>query len=543
MITMKFNKAFYLIALTTFVFGFSEKTFAQTIQTYNGVFEKGKATYQYYENDKADRIYQGSFKYIGDVYTFLGQFKENKRNGKWKITAVNKNFVVDKQKTQANTTINLLYRNGLLDSICTFSQSMKYYNPKTKKLGTKAEKIVSTASFKASKFAGKISYERIFLTKKSISGQFNDAGYIDGTWTIKTAKEVEEIKYKNGLEYARVLKDITTGDKKVFYDSSAFIDQFWKAYDYKNQLAIVNGKMYFLDTFDVSNEAVTPWRSEQLATTANGNVPNPFFNYKKGQLAPLALEVKIIECDMKTDCYKVYMEKKAAENLKAQQAKEEEERLAQAEALRIQEELRIEREKERIREEERIKRENLSKTIEAASSLEQDKKYKQALANYLEANSVESSPELQQKIAGIQKEIARIDSLHSLKRTTYLDLKVKSQTAFEQVSSNYSTLTQKKKVYGKNYMMCIDVLKGNFQPKLEALSGSGMPTMEQLEAWTDADQKELESLQQLQKDHTEIAAFQAAVSEALTKNNKAKLRVLNSSLNPKVIIHDLINFK
>src|SRR5579863_6751072 len=57
----------------------------RAIKTYTGPFENGTATYQYYENEKLERIYQGNFSYKQPGVIVTGKFKNNKREGTWKF--------------------------------------------------------------------------------------------------------------------------------------------------------------------------------------------------------------------------------------------------------------------------------------------------------------------------------------------------------------------------------------------------------------------------------------------------------------------------
>ena len=40
---------------------------SQTLKTFQGAYENGNATYQYYENENFERFFQGSFKYKGSI--------------------------------------------------------------------------------------------------------------------------------------------------------------------------------------------------------------------------------------------------------------------------------------------------------------------------------------------------------------------------------------------------------------------------------------------------------------------------------------------
>ncbi len=528
----------FLIAIL-FIFNFS----AQTLKTYTGVFENGKAVYQYYENEKADRIYEGSFSYITKTYSVLGQFKENKRTGKWKISATNKFILKGKEKLGVNTLISGSYVNGNMEGVWTFSNSTKTYNPKTKKASPKAEKVFSNAIFKDNHFVGIFIFEKILVTKTVITGQFNDAGFVDGVWSVKSPKIIEEIKYKNGLEYSKIVKDITTGDKIISYDSSAFQEQFWKMYNFETKMAKMNDKIYFLDTIESQNQAITLWNSDIYAVEKFGTIINPLYHYKRGQNAPHAYEIKIVACDNNTDCYKQFMQQKNAELERIQQAQ-----IAEAEKLRVEaaekeELLRIEKENEVKKELERVKVETITLTVKSAEQLTEQKNYKEAILAYQKANELQFSEEVGMRIIEAQKQIHRIDSLHEMKEKIYTKMNQTATDAFSKTAELQIPLKNKKKVYASNYILCTDYLKINFNTKKDLLTKVMEENGQNKDIWTELDEKSVEQINEMQILADEVSKFQEAVLDATTKNNKAKLRVLNSSINPKTIVSDMINFK
>lgn len=516
---------------------------AQTTQTYNGPFGTGKAVYQYYENSQSDRVYNGTFSYKGDLFTYTGLFRENNRQGLWKITALNKVYANDKKvKLQHNATVVGAYKAGMMDSIWVYTNTLKFFNPKTKKPGTKVDKIVSKAQFKNNHFVGAVSYERITPAgKQNLSGQFDEAGFPDGIWTIKSTREVEEIKFKNGMKISHFLKDLTTGEKKLNTDSTAFIEQFWANYDATAKMATVNQKMFFLDTVNLAMEALSIWTNSSLEVKDFGAVRNALYDFKKGQGAVSVYRVQIISCDANTDCYKRYQERKAAdaERQKVLQAAEEERR--RQEILGQEEEMRKEKERQ-LAEQHKME---LAALIQNADDLFNRKKYREAAVVYQQANNKETSVHVTNRIAEINSLVAEIDKLHEYRSSLYDEI----QNSLGPLSSNAkkleADLKAKKKVYATNFVMCMDHLMASVQPKVEQLEmvNDVKTNPELLNSWTETDKEVLLKLEELKKEVVEITNFQNAVSMALSTGNKAHIRVLNSSLNPKIIIHDMINFK
>ncbi len=512
---------------------------AQTLQTYNGVFENGKAVYQYYENDKADRIYEGTFSYISKIYTIKGFFKQDKRDGIWKTTALNKVYSNEMGKIQLNTAVTGKYTLGNMDGLWTFSNATKTFNKKTKKYNPKAEKVVASANFKDNHFIGKFAYDKTLISKTKSSGQFDDNGLAEGVWLTTYPKTVEELKFKNGVLYSKLVKDITTGEKIIYYDSLAFQEQFWNAYDPIKKSATVDGKMYLIDTVEISSPAISVWQSDLFAVENFGNIINPLYYYSKRKSIPHAYQLKIISCDNNTDCYTNYLKQKNEEIERI--AKEE---LIKSEQLRLEalekEELaRIEREKE----EERIRLENIANTIIFADKLQADKKYKEAIEAYKKANELQYTDANTLKILKIQQELQRIDSLHTTKNFLLNEVKNKANAEFARTSDMQIPLKNKKKVYASNYLLAIDYLKLNYNAKLDSYAKMNETYVENLELWNEQDENNLSFIKELHTQVHEIEKFQNAVFDALSSNNKTKLRVLNSSINPKMIVNDMINFK
>jgi hypothetical protein len=508
---------------------------SQTLQTYNGVFENGKAVYQYYENETADRIYEGSFKYNSKIYTIIGFFKANKREGAWKITALNKVYSNEMGKVQLNTLVTGKYSSGNMDGLWNFSNSSKVFNKKTKKYNSKAEKIVASANFKDNHFVGKFTYDKTYLNKTKTTGQFDENGIAEGIWVTNYPKTVEEVKFNKGFAYSKLIKDITTGEKILFYDSLAFQEQFLAAYDSSKKMAMIDGKMYIVDTVEILNPALSVWQSDLYQVEGFGNIINPMYYYRKGKNVPHAYQLKIISCENNSDCHTNYLRQK----------NEEIERLAKEEYL-LAEKLREETEEkeelariEREKEEQRIRKENVINLVVLGDKLYQEKNYKNAILNFMKANEMIFSDEVTDKIVESQNQIQKIDSLHLLKNQLNNELRNRANESFAKTSSLELPLKNKKKIYAKNYILCVDYLKLNYNKTSESYK-----EMESnLDYWTEQDEQNLIVLYQLKTQVKEIEDFQNSVFDAVSNNNKEKLRMLNSSINPKSIINDFLNYK
>lgn len=71
-----------IINALTIIF-FSNFSLSQEIKTYNGNFKGGTAKFEYFETEKLERIYQGKFEYNSNKYKSKGRYLNNKRDSIW----------------------------------------------------------------------------------------------------------------------------------------------------------------------------------------------------------------------------------------------------------------------------------------------------------------------------------------------------------------------------------------------------------------------------------------------------------------------------
>lgn len=523
--------------ITFFSLLFAISLNAQEIKTYSGVFESGKATYQYYENEKADRFYSGSFSYVGNPYTVNGKFYENLPVGKWKISALNKIYKNDKNRIQLTTSISGNYKSGNLDSTWNYSNSIKTYNPKTKKFNPKAQKIVGKAMFKDKHFIGSISLQFTSATTENITGQFDENGYPTGSWIKKSKLQTEEWRFENGVMIFHMIKNNATGDKLLEEDKATYYKEIWANYDPKKNLSVVGDKLYFLDTLEFHNEALDIWQHNVLTLEGFGQYINPFLFYQRNMQTPTSYTLIFIECDGKSDCYANYIKLKNVE-LEAQKQKEfEEAEKLRLEALAKEEQERIERQKEI----ERKRLEKIALAEKSADKLMKEKKYKAAYKQYIDINSEQFSDKRLQKIRQCEAEINRIDSLHFDLTNKFTFLKNHVEPSFKVAYSYDSIVRTKRKTYATNYIKCIDYLKSQFMSSYRTFSIE--QTQEELEKWDQKDEQLLVEIEKMVKELELVDSFAKAVQDAIINKQKARLRILNSSLNPKVIIEDFMAYK
>jgi len=213
--------------------------YAQSIKTYTGNYSEaetsGQVTYQYYENDNYERIYNGDFKFTtgnpdGSKLTnqlykeVTGKFKENWKDGLWSY----------KWK---NEDITGYFKMGLPNGEWIFNE----YDFRTNKFVN-----VQKATYKDGKLSGAFYFKGnlVYSSSAETNGVINDEGYLDGNWTIKWGYVEDIRKYKNGILYFRLVRDTETGFVAYKVDSTNFINEIFTNLDKENMTSNVGNTKY-----------------------------------------------------------------------------------------------------------------------------------------------------------------------------------------------------------------------------------------------------------------------------------------------------------
>lgn len=181
----------------------------QTLKTYSGVYEGGKATYTYYEDENGERVKHGKFSYsnvnkgIGvgggmsvsyaTTISASGNYKDGLKDGKWTY----------KNKTAGGGVV-----------FSDFSVIVNYVDGRME--GTLTNKG-TTFQMKNNRITGQV--RKVKKTQNedwTMSGQFDEDGFPDGTWT-KNYKSygnlyVDIEKYVHGILVAKQTKNESTGE-------------------------------------------------------------------------------------------------------------------------------------------------------------------------------------------------------------------------------------------------------------------------------------------------------------------------------------------
>jgi formylglycine-generating enzyme required for sulfatase activity len=223
--------------------------FSQTIKLYQGTFESGTATYQYYENENYERIFQGSFKYKGTVVddlkgkinlTVTGQYNLDKKDGAWTY------ILYDPWVKGTTEIVTGAYSNGMMEG---------EWNSVTTVNATKKIIKKTAAQFKMNKLIGELKFDYTAFSFKeyssiSLKGNFNDSGLFNGAWLTDYTQgniQYEEIrKYKNGVLCLLLHKRLSDGAILEKMDSTDFVTRFFENYDSVKQVSIVKNQKYVL---------------------------------------------------------------------------------------------------------------------------------------------------------------------------------------------------------------------------------------------------------------------------------------------------------
>lgn len=345
--------------------------FGQTPKTYSGNFNsknfKGTSTYSYYEEGE-QRIFSGPFSFkssTGNV-SIVGNYKQSLKNGNWKIVLTNvlNSDLFFKSTITANVSGSFL--NGNLNGqwsldrtkLISFANNgiSNYYQQQLNGLSylfdgktvdfNKTTKVSETskANFKDNHFDGQFTHS-VNNGKSTISGQFDENGYLNGIWTVNYYSEgilhFLTKTYQNGVLLTTKEKDNSTGVTKTLYDQSFETTEFFQNYNKEENSSLINGKYYKLVDGNSSNnndkflnDALSIWYNSSSLSNSSYN-----FEIEIGTNKLLVYPVKKIEYDeAKTEKYEEELEQKKEEQEQLEETKKQQEEELKREKQRIQRE-------------------------------------------------------------------------------------------------------------------------------------------------------------------------------------------------------------
>ena len=219
----------------------------QTLKTYSGLYEGGKATYTYYEDENGERVKHGKFSFSkGDkgigvgggmsisyatTISASGNYKNGVKDGKWTY----KNKTVGGGIVFADFSVVVNYVDGKMDG--TLTNEGIIFQMKNNRITGQVKKIEKTQN-----------------EDWTISGQFDEEGFPDGIWT-KNYKSygnlyVDTEKYVHGLLVAKQTKNESTGEITRYEFKGVDPQEYLAAYKQGKDSTIVGNlicqeKIYF----------------------------------------------------------------------------------------------------------------------------------------------------------------------------------------------------------------------------------------------------------------------------------------------------------
>jgi hypothetical protein len=186
------------------------------------------------------------------------------------------------------------------------------------------------------------------------------------------------------------------------------------------------------------------------------------------------------------------------------------------------------------------RKEKFDVAVKSGNTFFEAKKYKQALAEYNSANAIQFSNDVSAMINATQSQISRIDSLQKLRMETYSYLKTKNETIATEMESLKVSLADKKKVYGENYVLCMNFLNSKFPSYFSSVNTmfltKKMTGLKTEDTWNETDQAALDLLTKFKEEFKSYEKFHNAVKTAFETQNKDQLKLLKSSDDPNEII-------
>ena len=198
-----------IIISTVLVMLTAHVSVGQTLKTYSGLYEGGKATYTYYEDENGERVKHGKFAYnkanegIGvgggmniaysTATSASGNYKNGIKDGKWTY----KDKTAGGGVTFADFSVVINYVNGRMEG--TLNNAGELFQMKNNRITGQVKRIKKTRN-----------------ENWTLSGQFDDDGFPDGTWT-KSYQSYGNLytdteKYVHGLLIAKQTKNESTGE-------------------------------------------------------------------------------------------------------------------------------------------------------------------------------------------------------------------------------------------------------------------------------------------------------------------------------------------
>jgi hypothetical protein len=173
----------------------TQNSIAQTLKTFSGSFDDGKATYTYYLDEYGNKVKHGNFTYSESItieratasVKISGFFSDGKRNGKWTFETVGKGSYTKnvlgtyvKYNLNVSQNIRVNYKNGILNGEFYFRAIQNDYIPDLGQYGHVKADITSQFFFEDGAVKGKFTIlDKDKDEPQNMSGTILN-GYFDG---------------------------------------------------------------------------------------------------------------------------------------------------------------------------------------------------------------------------------------------------------------------------------------------------------------------------------------------------------------------------
>ncbi|UPQ79419.1 hypothetical protein M0M57_00935 [Flavobacterium azooxidireducens] len=190
--------------------------YSQNIKKYKGKYKSGIADYTYYEDEKLERILDGSFYFKNGYSEILGTYEKNNKVGKW-------TYIYNWQGRYVKMIGN--YSSNLKNGIWKFDETITE--------GKNKKEFATVYNFKNDTLVKEISLPKL-------KGNLDPNGNFIGSWIYKDSQSEYLVEFEKN-----VLKKLIHRNPQ---DGQIFLN-----YDTENNQDIINKGLYKIVTLELTN--------------------------------------------------------------------------------------------------------------------------------------------------------------------------------------------------------------------------------------------------------------------------------------------------
>lgn len=233
------------IKLTIFIFLLFQNLYSQKKLKYIGSYENGNATYEYFENENYERIFDGNFEYNRNSNTTIkGLFKSNKKIDVWNYK---KKYKLKNE--ELSISINGKYTDGKKNGLWSYS---KFYSFKGK-----IENYKFLVNVKNDTIVGNVK-------TPNLSGELDEKGNFIGKWIYNENGFEYIAEFNNNILIKFVYRELNNNGK-VFVKYTPKIDtlKLTTINNYKKSEKLT--KIDYKNLYQLDNEIVFGDANNQVA--------------------------------------------------------------------------------------------------------------------------------------------------------------------------------------------------------------------------------------------------------------------------------------